>query len=406
LTWSVASGSLSENSGTTDNSGQVTVTYTAPTVDNQTSVTVTVSFASDNSYSSSTGSSTGTISPAPVAAATSTSLTISPSSFLVASENSVTLTATLLNENGAALPDKTVGWSAAYGTLSAASGITDNAGQLSVTYTAPAFENQASVSVTASFAADNQYSASSATSSGAVLVQEKITEIENAVDNMMETMDNLNITLENDQLQFLENAFVEEKLGMIIDIRTTGTATGLTSEASLSYKHGDITYTVTVTVGEKVEMTLDSATENGKTIIFNIDNSALPNPDEFTVHYDNQQIGPADNYEDVLDPTNENVPEYLILIGGNGVQILISIPSFSSHTITISTLPTQPYATLPPTYIAVIVAIAFVIVLIVVIWRYVALGTKRLGSHPTHQKTSKPRASTTILILPINARFP
>ena len=46
----------------------------------------------------------------------------------------------------------------------------------------------------------------------------------------------------------------------------------------------------------------------------------------------------ADDVVDVLDPTNDASAEYLVTVGANGVQLLISIPHFSQHSITISSV--------------------------------------------------------------------
>jgi hypothetical protein len=64
VTWTRTAGALSAASGTTDSSGQVSVTYTAPAVSTQTTVTVTASFAGDNQYQSSSGNSSGTVTAA------------------------------------------------------------------------------------------------------------------------------------------------------------------------------------------------------------------------------------------------------------------------------------------------------------------------------------------------------
>ena len=63
ITWTATTGNLSSASGTTNSSGQVSVTYTAPSVSISTMVTVSASFAGDNRYGSSGGSSSGTVSP-------------------------------------------------------------------------------------------------------------------------------------------------------------------------------------------------------------------------------------------------------------------------------------------------------------------------------------------------------
>jgi hypothetical protein len=99
---------------------------------------------------------------------------------------------------------------------------------------------------------------------------------------------------------------------------------------------------------------------------------------QIMVLVDNENIGPADDYDDVLDPTNEDVPEYLILVGQKGAQVLVSIPSFSTRTITIATLPTVPAVGIPPLYLVVVAAIALVAVLVAIIWRYLQVGAKKL----------------------------
>ena len=86
-----------------------------------------------------------------------------------------------------------------------------------------------------------------------------------------------------------------------------------------------------------------SSNESGKTIIIDVDNSTfnVTKLDKLKVLLDNKNIEMASNYSDVLDPTNDNgKPEYLIVIGSNGVEVLVSVPKFSPHTIVI-TEPTE-----------------------------------------------------------------
>ncbi len=66
-----------------------------------------------------------------------------------------------------------------------------------------------------------------------------------------------------------------------------------------------------------------------------VDNRILPvaRVGEISVLLDGKEIPLADDYSDVLNPDRE---KYLVLVGAKGIQILVSIPSFSTHTITIT----------------------------------------------------------------------
>jgi parallel beta-helix repeat protein len=177
ISWSKTAGSLLPTSGTTNSSGQVSVTYTAPTVTTQTSVTVTASFAGDNQYQSSSGLSSGTITAENENVKTSTTLSVSPSSFTIHSKENIILTATLNDNVGNPLANKTISWTKNAGGLSPTSGTTNSSGQISVTYTAPTVTTQTSVTVTASFAGDNQYQSGSGNSYGTITAENTIVAI-------------------------------------------------------------------------------------------------------------------------------------------------------------------------------------------------------------------------------------
>lgn len=56
--------------------------------------------------------------------------------------------------------------------------------------------------------------------------------------------------------------------------------------------------------------------------------------DVLTVRYDNETIEAADDLDDVLDWSDDGgEPEYLLLVGGEEVEVLVSVPHFSPHTI-------------------------------------------------------------------------
>lgn len=78
----------------------------------------------------------------------------------------------------------------------------------------------------------------------------------------------------------------------------------------------------------------------GTTVTMNLDESKLGNVSiaeagaKLSVRFDNETIELADDLDDVLDPNDdEGTAEYLLLVGGDEVQVLVSVPHFSPHTI-------------------------------------------------------------------------
>ena len=89
----------------------------------------------------------------------------------------------------------------------------------------------------------------------------------------------------------------------------------------------------------KIEVNVSSEEEGGQTIVIDVDNETFNviNINRIQVRYDGEIIGTASNYSDILDPDDDDgKAEYLILIGSDGIQILVSIPSFSEHVILIT----------------------------------------------------------------------
>jgi len=89
----------------------------------------------------------------------------------------------------------------------------------------------------------------------------------------------------------------------------------------------------------KIEVNISSDETGGKTIVIDADNETFNviNINNIRVKYDGEIIGMASNYSDVLNPDDDNgTAEYLIIIGSDGIQVLVSIPSFSDHVISIT----------------------------------------------------------------------
>ncbi len=205
-------------------------------------------------------------------------------------------------------------------------------------------------------------------------IQEIMEALENLKENFVSSTTELDISLDNEQILVFENAFAMGNLGAVIEIRT-----GL-ENFQTSFQHGDVSIEVSVVSSAKVDVTVSSDVDNGKTIVLNVDNATMPvlQLGEVRVLYDNVEIGQADSYEDILNPTNENVPEYLVILGNKGIQVLVSIPTFSPHTITITTLPTQPFGAPLPIHVIIIAAIGMAVVFALFLWRQISVGSKKL----------------------------
>ena len=160
ISWSVSpsgEGSLSSMMG-------ASVTYTAPAVQTNTSVIVTASFLGNSQYVASNDSSQGSIVAPQVVLKTPTVVVVSPSKFSLQWNRSQVITASLEDTSGNVLVGKTVAWSispSGVGSLSSTTGT-------SMTYTAPAVDENTTVTIRASFAGDESYLGSSDESAASI----------------------------------------------------------------------------------------------------------------------------------------------------------------------------------------------------------------------------------------------
>jgi hypothetical protein len=85
----------------------------------------------------------------------------------------------------------------------------------------------------------------------------------------------------------------------------------------------------------------------GTTVTMNLDEEQLGNVsiddagDKLEVEFDNETIRMADDLDDVLNPEDDDDAEYLLLVGSDKVQVLVSVPHFSPHTIEVTEASTQ-----------------------------------------------------------------
>jgi hypothetical protein len=126
-------------------------------------VTITASFAGNEQFLASTDSSQGSIVAPQVVLKTPTTVVLSPSSFSLESNGTQVLNASVQDSHGNVLAG-TVTWAlnpASTGSLSSTSGA-------SVTYTAPAVQQNTTVTIIAAFAGDDTYLGSRGSSAGTV----------------------------------------------------------------------------------------------------------------------------------------------------------------------------------------------------------------------------------------------
>jgi len=366
IEWTASVGTISPSTSVTDSAGTATATYIAPIVENETTVTITATFAGGNLYAASSATVTGRVTLIP------TSLSIQLPSLVVGSGENLSLSAILLAD-GEPLDGATVSWAASPGEIVPASSTTDSSGNASATYSAPTVSLNTPVTITASYAGDEKHLPSTITVTITVLPQEQMEILDNLKENLESVGEEFEIPLENENIVLIENAFATGKLGAVVTIKIEVDIPGVAK----GYEHENVGLRpLAIKPGEEIVLEVES-TENQKIIVVNIENEVLPVGWISKILVDNVEIEMADNFSDILNPTNENVPEYLILKGGKGAQILISIPYFSARTITITTLPTVPAAGMPSVYLFALAALLIIIITLAVIWRYLSLGRKK-----------------------------
>jgi hypothetical protein len=139
-------------------------------------------------------------------------------------------------------------------------------------------------------------------------------------------------------------------------------------EVKRDFQHEQVQTQVEVK-GNNVIAKISSENREGRTVVLNIDNHILPvvNVQHVKVEVDGKEIPLADNYEDVLDPMNDgDQAEYLILVGGEGIQVLVSLPHFSTRTITIR----GPTAAAPTAWAPLMVAVGIVIIVLILLFAF------------------------------------
>jgi len=133
----------------------------------------------------------------------------------------------------------------------------------------------------------------------------------------------------------IEDAICNGEVGAHIAVQMRNKSLEMTHVVTYT----DLNISTNVSKG-KIRINISSTDKKGKTIVVDVDNETLniTNIADIRVIYDGKYISMAENYSDILNTSDDNgVPEYLAIAGSNNsIQVLISIPEFSTHTILIT----------------------------------------------------------------------
>jgi PGF-CTERM motif len=89
-----------------------------------------------------------------------------------------------------------------------------------------------------------------------------------------------------------------------------------------------------------VSINISSELSQGTTVSLSVSSDILEvmHEENVTILFDGEQIQMADNYDDIMNPNDDGgAAEYLVVVGSEDVEVLVSIPHFSAHSITITT---------------------------------------------------------------------
>lgn len=125
------------------------------------------------------------------------------------------------------------------------------------------------------------------------------------------------------------------------------------------------------TTSDAVNITVSASSQTGpKVILINLNSTTIDvaNVKYLHIMYDGHTIAPASSVEEILHASSSDQPHYAILITQSGAQLLISIPHFSTHTITISSI-SKVITPIPEFPLSVIAVFASIIAITVAISR-------------------------------------
>lgn len=135
----------------------------------------------------------------------------------------------------------------------------------------------------------------------------------------------------------LPRAIAEEKVAAeaYLARNASGVATSV-----VAYVAADVNVTVADPRPEALTLTLDVSDHRGRTLVFHLGEGVVAGTEGgVRVLYDGAEIGAAAGLADVLDPDDDGLAaEYVLVQGSAGLQLVVSVPHFSVHTLSIQGL--------------------------------------------------------------------
>ncbi|MHB8546709.1 MAG: PEFG-CTERM sorting domain-containing protein [Nitrosotalea sp.] len=180
---------------------------------------------------------------------------------------------------------------------------------------------------------------------------------------------NINAThkMTEQDLSNIEGAKANETIAAEINV-------GIGNVEHKSIDNNVMVQTANVT-NNSVAITVNASSGTGpKVILINLNSTTIDVSSINSMHvlYDGHPITPAANIDEIMHSTSSDPPRYAILITQSGAQILISIPHFSTHTITLTNM-SQVIPAVPEFPLSVIVVFALMIT------AAIAIARKRLN---------------------------
>lgn len=132
----------------------------------------------------------------------------------------------------------------------------------------------------------------------------------------------------------------------------------------------NIDVSVSNSTSDEVSVKVDSKSESGpKVIILNLNSTIInvANVKYLHIMYDGHSIAPATDLNALLHPKSTDEPSYAIVVTQNGAQVFVSIPHFSTHTITLSNI--SKVSTIPEFPLSSIMVFVLMIALMISITR-------------------------------------
>lgn len=129
---------------------------------------------------------------------------------------------------------------------------------------------------------------------------------------------------------------------------TAAEASGKVTAAVTANYLGEVEM-LTAATRERVDLTISSTAQVGKTVIISLDPETIPGmrTGDAEILFDGHAAAQASSYADILDATDDGgVAEYFVLAGEAGSQVLVSIPHFSVHVVTLQERPVDTSASL------------------------------------------------------------